>query len=101
MVAVTQTEVGGQTTRTYLLMVLMGTVLGPTGRVAVSSATRYITAAEVGLMTPVETVAASLWAWLAFAEQPPVTTFIGGAVVLAAVAHGTVAPSFARSKRHR
>ena len=89
----TQTEVGGQSVRTYVLLILMGTILGPTGRVAVSSATRYITAAEVSLVTPVETVAASLWAWLAFAERPPTTTFVGGAIILCAVAYGTIVPA--------
>jgi len=97
LLAVTQTDVGGQTARTYLLMLLMGTVFGPTGRIAVSSSTRYITAAEVSLMTPVETVAASLWAWLAFAEQPPPASFVGGAIVLAAVAYGTILPALRRS----
>jgi len=36
------------------------------------------------------TIAASLWAWLFFAEVPPGTTLIGGAAILIGLLYGTV-----------
>ncbi len=88
--AVGPAQILGHEPRTYALIGLMGLVLGPLGRVALASATRYLPAAEVSLFTPVETVAASLWAWLFFAEVPNGATFIGGAIIVAAVVYGTM-----------
>lgn len=84
-------EVFGHSTKTYLLLALMGLVLGPIGRIWLASATRFLPAAEVSLFTPVETIAASLWAWMFFSEVPPGRTLIGGAIILVAVLIGTVA----------
>lgn len=89
-VAATQAQILGHPTKTYLLVGLMGLALGPLGRVALASATRYLPAAEVSLFTPVETVAASAWAWLFFSEVPGTTTWIGGAAIVAALIYGTV-----------
>ena len=44
-----------------------------------------IPAAEAGLLGSAETPFATLLAWLLLAELPPAASFIGGAVVLAAV----------------
>ncbi|MGI9596420.1 MAG: DMT family transporter [Acidimicrobiales bacterium] len=88
-VAATQAEILGHSTKTYLLIALMGLALGPIGRIALASATRYLPAAEVSLFTPVETVAASLWAWIFFTEVPGPTTWVGGAAIVAAVVYGT------------
>ncbi len=90
VVAAFQAQILGHSLRTYLLIALMGIVLGPFGRVALASATRYLTAAEVSLFAPVETVAASLWAWLFFSEVPPGATLIGGAAILIGLLYGTV-----------
>ena len=46
---------------------------------------RLIPAAEASLLGSVETPFAILLAWLILAELPPVASFIGGAIVLAAV----------------
>ncbi len=80
--------------RTGLLATLaMGAVFGPTARFCMATATRYASAAEVSLFTPVETVAATLWAWLWFDEVPATPTLLGGAVVLAAVLYGITGPA--------
>ena len=42
------------------------------------------------MFTPIETFAATAWAWIAFSEQPPSRTFIGGAIVLAGLLYGTM-----------
>jgi drug/metabolite transporter (DMT)-like permease len=54
-----------------------------------SAAPRYVPTAEVALFAPVETVAATIWAWLAFAEVPATQTVIGGIIVLGAIALAT------------
>ncbi len=87
--AFTQTPLAAESTRTYVLMFLMGAVLGPLGRIGLAAATRYLSAAEVGLVTPIETAAGSLWGWLFFSEVPPTATFIGGAVIVVAVIYGS------------
>lgn len=71
------------------VLAVMGIATGPTGRVSLASSTRFLTAAQVGLFTPVETVAATAWAWLFLAEVPPPTTIAGGVLVIGAVAYGT------------
>lgn len=76
---------------TVLAAGAMGLVFNPAGRIAHTNAPRFAPAAEVALFTPIETVAATLWAWLAFSERPEVATFIGGAIVLVGVLFGTVA----------
>lgn len=70
---------------------LMGLLFNPLGRVCYTSATRYAPTAEVALFTPVETVAATVWAWLFFSEQPSTQTLVGGAIVIVAVLSGTAA----------
>lgn len=80
--------------RTGLMATLaMGAVFGPTARFCMTTATRHASAAEVSLFTPVETVSATLWAWLWFDEIPAALTFAGGAVVLAAVFYGVTGPA--------
>jgi drug/metabolite transporter (DMT)-like permease len=46
---------------------------------------RRIPSAQAALLGAVETPLAPLWVWLAFAEVPPGTTFIGGALILTAL----------------
>jgi len=75
--------------RAYLACVGMG-LLNPLGRLLHTNAPRYAPAAEVALFTPVETVAASLWAWLAFSEVPKVGTVVGAVIIIGGVLYGTV-----------
>ncbi len=82
--------------RAFFILALLGTLTGPAGRIAVATATRYLPAAVVSLFTPVETVAATTWAWLFLAETPPGLTIVGGAVVLAAVGFGSRQPAHVR-----
>ena len=81
----------GQDPRVYLACAGMGLVFNPLGRLCHTSAPRHAPAAEVALFTPVETLAAITWAWIAFSEQPPVQTFVGGGVILAGLGFGTLA----------
>ncbi len=76
--------------RAYLAAGAMGLVFNPLGRIAHSSAPRFAPAAEVALFTPIETVAATLWAWLAFGETPEMATYVGAVVILGGVLFGTL-----------
>ncbi len=75
--------------RAILILAFLGTVTGPAARIAVATATRYLSVARVSLFTPVETVAATTWAWLFLSETPPGLTIVGGLVVIAAVIYGS------------
>ena len=46
---------------------------------------RLIPSAQVPLIGALEIPFAIFWIWLAFSEVPPVATFAGGAVIIAAV----------------
>jgi len=78
----------GYSAETWFAFIAMGAVIGPLARVMLATAPRYLPAAEVSLFAPVETVFATLWAFLAFGEAPTAQTWIGGTVVLAALLWG-------------
>lgn len=80
-----------QDARVYLACAGMGLLFNPLGRLCHTSAPRHAPAAEVALFTPVETIAASAWAWLFFSEQPPTQTFVGAAVIVVGLVVGTLA----------
>ena len=46
----------------------------------------HLSAAEVGLLTLLETVLAPIWVWIGFAETPGPATLAGGGIVIAALA---------------
>ena len=79
----------GHEPKVYLAAIGMGLIFNPLGRLCHTSAPRYAPASEVALFTPVETLAATAWAWIAFSEQPPAQTFLGGTVILAGLLYGT------------
>jgi drug/metabolite transporter (DMT)-like permease len=92
LIAVVPATLTGHDMTAWLAVVLMGAIFGPLSRVLIAEAPKYLNAAEVGLFVPVETVAASLWAWLFFSEVPPGTTVVGGIVVVLGVLWGTWQP---------
>jgi drug/metabolite transporter (DMT)-like permease len=76
--------------RVFVAAGLMGLLFNPLGRLSYTTAPKYAPTAEVALFAPVETVAATIWAWWFFSERPSAATVIGGVVVLAGVLYGTV-----------
>ncbi len=80
----------GHDVRAYFAIACMGILFNPLGRIAHTNAPRFVPAAEVALFIPVETLAATAWAWMAFNEKPVAATFIGGAVVIAGMIVGTL-----------
>jgi len=73
----------------WLYAVLLGCVVMPVSFMFTSKAPRYLPAPEVGLIFLLETVLGPLWVWLVLNEVPPTLTFIGGAILLTALAAHT------------
>jgi drug/metabolite transporter (DMT)-like permease len=67
------------------LMVLFGTSQFGMGLLLLALGTPLVSATRGALLGVLQTPLATLWVWLAFAEQPAMPTLIGGAIVLAAV----------------
>lgn len=67
-------------------LALMGLLQKPVASVCMLLATRYLPAPQVGLFFLLEAVLAPLWAWWIVSEVPPMTTFVGGVVVVTALA---------------
>ena len=61
-------------------------VLVPLAGITLWLAPRYIPAPHVALFYLLETVLAPLWVWMIFAEVPGKNVFIGGSLVIAAIA---------------
>jgi drug/metabolite transporter (DMT)-like permease len=78
----------GYPATTWLALIGMGAVFGPLARWMLATAPRYLPAAEVGLFAPLETVFASLWAYLAFGESPAPRTWAGAGIVLGGLLFG-------------
>lgn len=49
------------------------------------ASTKYISSAEVGVFSTIETTLAPIWLWLFIGEIPPNMTFIGGIFVISAI----------------
>lgn len=82
------------------LVLVYGLVVLPVSFALISSAPRYIPAAEVSLIMLAEAVIGPFWVWLAVDEVPPTATFAGGAVVLTTlVLHGIA--GFRAERRRR
>lgn len=68
---------------------LLCLVFLPVSSMMIQTAPRYIPAAEVSLMLLMETVFGSLLVWLFLGEVPPDMSFVGGAIIVLALAvHG-------------
>jgi drug/metabolite transporter (DMT)-like permease len=53
------------------------------GLIFLTLAARHTGALRSSLLTRLQTVLGPLWVWLAFSEVPPLTTMVGGSIVLA------------------
>ncbi len=72
------------------LLALFGIGQMGLGLIMFTSGVRLIPAADAGLITVLEVIAAPIWVWLAFGENPGNRAIIGGAIVLAAVIFHTL-----------
>jgi len=82
--------------RALFALIGMGLIFNPLGRIFHTNAPRFAPASEVAMFTPVETVAASLWAWIGFSEAPEQWTVVGGVIVIIGMLYGTTGRSAER-----
>lgn len=68
--------------RQFGLLAILGLVLLPLSFVFLTLAPTYIPAPEVSLIILLETILGPLWVWMAIAEQPPLQTVAGGALII-------------------
>jgi len=74
------------------LAALQGIAISAVCNVAFTYCARHIPAAELTLLSMIESVLSPFWVWLAIGETPYGATIVGGAVVLAAVGFEAVWP---------
>ena len=55
------------------------------GFICITIGSRTVESATVGLLMLMETLCAPLWVWLFLNEIPPISVFIGGAVIISAI----------------
>lgn len=80
------------------LTFVMGAVQLTLGLILFTIGSRSVPAAQLSLIALVEPALSPLWAWLASGELPPIWTFVGGAVIVAAI---VIQALFAnRNRRH-
>lgn len=70
---------------TLLWLALMGFIQMPLAMYLIFISTKYISSAEVGIFTTIETTMAPIWLWIFVSETPPKMTIIGGALVICAI----------------
>lgn len=68
------------------IIAVMGCVQLALGLFLFTRGTPYLSAAELGLLTLLETIFAPIWVWIGVGEQPTSAALTGGAMVLTAVA---------------
>lgn len=79
-------------TASFGLLALFGVSQFGMGLLLLTIGTPLVSATRGALLGVLQTPLATLWVWLAFAEQPAVLTLLGGAVVLAAVLADMASP---------
>ncbi len=67
-------------------LMLMGGIVVPVSMVLFFGGARHAPAAEIALLSLIETVLGPIWVWIGVAEVIPTMTFIGGGIVIVAVA---------------
>ena len=70
----------------YTLCFFWGGVVVTAVHVLFVIASRYVTGAEIMLITLIEFTLGPIWVWWVFKEQPTITALVGGLLVLSAVA---------------
>jgi drug/metabolite transporter (DMT)-like permease len=67
------------------VLCIMGWVQLGTGCILMTMATRYLSAAEVGLFALLETTLGPIWVWLGIGERPTGIALAGGLIVIGAL----------------
>ena len=69
----------------FAIVAIMGAVQLSAGMVLFTLGSRSVPAAQLSLISLVEPTLSPVWTWLVAREVPPIWTFIGGAVIVAAI----------------
>lgn len=74
-----------------LPIIFMGLLITPVSRLLIGLGTRYISPAEVGLLVIGESILAPIWGWWWLDEKISQSVFIGGSIILFALAFNSIA----------
>jgi drug/metabolite transporter, DME family len=85
--------------RDIAIAMAIGAVILATGMALYTLSSRVIPAADLTLISMVEVMLAPVWVWLILNETASAGTFIGGAILLAAVAFNAIAGAHQRGLR--
>lgn len=83
-------QLSNQPDSAWLSAAAMGLLFNTGGRIAYANAPRFAASSEVALFNPVETIAATVWGYLFFAEVPSLQTLLGALIVLAGLLYATL-----------
>jgi drug/metabolite transporter, DME family len=86
-------------THDMILSMAIGAIILATGLSLYTLGSRVIPAADLTLISMVEVMLAPVWVWLFLAETASLNTFIGGAILLCAVAFNALSGARARGLR--
>lgn len=84
--------------QSYIWLGIMGIFQIPVATWLLMRAPRYLPSAEVSLFLLIETILGPIWVWFAVNEQIPERTFLGGAIILSAIALNSVLTMRQRTK---
>ena len=73
------------TPQDLIISLYLGVFQAGVGFTLVVLGTRYIPAAQVGLLAMVEPVLAPIWVWMGVGEVPGLATIVGGAIIFLAI----------------
>ena len=73
------------TSRDLIISLYLGVFQVGVGFTLVVLGSRYVPAAQVGLLALVEPVLAPVWAWMGVGEVPGLATIVGGTIILLAI----------------
>ena len=73
------------TQQDLIISLYLGVFQAGVGFTLVVLGTRYIPAAQVGLLAMVEPVLAPIWVWMGVGEVPGLATIVGGAIIFSAI----------------
>ena len=73
------------TTQDLIIYLYLGVFQAGVGFTLVVLGTRYILAAQVGLLAMVEPVLAPIWVWIGVGELPGLATIVGGTIIFLAI----------------
>ena len=75
----------------WVLLLLLGLIVMPVAFGLITTAPRFIPAAEVALLLLLQTVLGAYWVWIAVGEVPSNTTLVGGLMLIVVLAMHSVA----------